>query len=213
LKDKELKPSSLLATGFVTCFLISGLVSTQSITRSISYMSREAIAQPMLTTSSLSPVSSHNTSSTINDSLLTYQNKGMMIKYPFNWKTLAADDEALIFLPPSNKDKFSEYLIVVLFDINNSVSASQLSGQAIKDYGEYYRDFFIIELKPITFQGDPAYVLSYMYTNPVAGKIVAMDIGIKHHNKVYVISYSAEQPEYHTYISTIEKMIQSFHIM
>jgi hypothetical protein len=53
----------------------------------------------------------------------------------------------------------------------------------------------------------------YIHTNPLAGKIVAMDIGIKHNNKVYVINYSAEQPEYHTYISTIEMMIQSFHMM
>ncbi len=39
---------------------------------------------------------------------------------------------------------------------------------------------------------------------------MAMDIGIKHENKNYVISYSAEQPEYHTYIAAIEKMIACF---
>jgi hypothetical protein len=93
------------------------------------------------------------------------------------------------------------------------VSASQLSDQAIKNYGGRYNDFFIIELKLITFQGEPAYVLSYAYTNPTGGKIVAMDIGIKDRNKAYVISYSADEPEYHIYMTTVEKMIHSFHVI
>src|SRR5713226_8683416 len=41
-------------------------------------------------------------------------------------------------------------------------------------------------------------------------KIFAMDIRIKDGNKAYIISYSAEQPEYDTYLATIEKMINSF---
>jgi serine/threonine-protein kinase len=137
----------------------------------------------------------------------------MMIQYPFNWKRIVVDDKALIFLPPSKNDKFSENLLVALFGINSSISAGQLSGQAINNYGEYYSDFFVIYSKPITFEGDPAYVLFYTYTSPVAGKIIAMDIGIKDGNKAYVISYSAEQPEYYTYIPTIEKMIDSFHLI
>ncbi len=39
---------------------------------------------------------------------------------------------------------------------------------------------------------------------------MTMDIGIKGNNKAYVISYSAEEPEYHIYIPAIEKMINSF---
>jgi hypothetical protein len=56
-------------------------------------------------------------------------------------------------------------------------------------------------------------VLSYAYTSPVGGTIIAMDIGIKDQNKVYVISYSAEQPEYHTYIPAVQKMIHSFYVV
>jgi hypothetical protein len=153
------------------------------------------------------------TSSTSNSSIVSYQNKsalGITIKYPLNWKAILADDKALIFLPPSKRDNFSENLVVALFNINSTVSPNQLSEQAIKNYGIRYDDFFIIELKPIIFQGEPAYVLSYSYSNSIGGKIVAMDIGIKDGNKAYVISYSAEQPEYYTYIPAVEKMIQSF---
>jgi len=199
---------NLSVGAFVICIL---LVSVIPVSNSVSYISQIAVAQSALT----SPANSHNTTSPTNSSFLTYQNKGplgIMINYPSNWKRMLADDKAVIFIPPSKKDKYSENLVVVLFDINSSISAAQLPAQAINNYGELYSDFFIIHLKPTTFLGDPAYVLMYTYTNPVAGKIIAMDIGIKHLDKVYVISYSAEQTEYDTYIFTVEKMIHSFHV-
>jgi hypothetical protein len=135
------------------------------------------------------------------------------MKYPVNWKTVSLDNKALVFVPPSKEDDFSENLVIALFYVNSSVSTNQLSEQAIKNYGKHYNDFFIIDLKPIIFQGEQAYVLSYEYTNPLAGKITAMDIGFKDRNKAYVLSYSAEQPEYHTYIPMVEKMIHSFHVI
>jgi hypothetical protein len=40
-----------------------------------------------------------------------------------------------------------------------------------------------------------------------------MDIGIKDGSKAYVISYSAEQQEFHFYLSTVEKMIDSLRLV
>ncbi len=135
------------------------------------------------------------------------------MQYPFNWKRIEADDKALIFVPPSKKDGFSEKLTVAVFGINSSVSAGQLSSGAINNYGEQYRDFFIVNSTPITLGGNPGYSLLYTYTDPLAGQIAAMDIGIKVGNKAYIISYSAQQLEYNTYIPTVEKMIDSFHVL
>jgi hypothetical protein len=47
-------------------------------------------------------------------------------------------------------------MVVALFHINSSVSANQLADQAIDNYGEHHDDFFIISLKPGTFNGEPA---------------------------------------------------------
>jgi eukaryotic-like serine/threonine-protein kinase len=159
---------------------------------------------------------SHNYTSPANGSLLTYQNKsilGVSIQYPFNWKRIEADGKAVIFLPPSRKDGFAEKLTVAVFNVNSSMSPSQFSSSAINNYAEQYRDFFIIDSKPLTMLGDPAYTLSYTYNDPGAGQISAMDVGVKDGNKAYIISYSAQQPEYHIYVPAIEKMIQSFHII
>ena len=196
------------------------MIWPEYITQKKSYVTQYAAAQYTPISSSLpSPqISSLITNSSITNtsSFLTYQNKGalgMTMKYPVNWKTISLDNKALVFVPPSEGDDFPENLVIALFYINSSVSTNQLSEQAIENYGKHYNDFFIIDLKPIFFQGEQAYVLSYEYTNPLAGKITAMDIGFKDRNKAYVISYSAEQPEYHTYIPMIEKMIHSFHVI
>ena len=52
-------------------------------------------------------------------------------------------------------------------------------------------------------RGKHGYNLTYAYTDPVAGKIWTMDIGIKDGNKAYIISYPVQQPEYYTYIYTV----------
>lgn len=151
-----------------------------------------------------------------NNTFLTYQNKstlGIAIQYPINWKRIEADDKALIFLPPSKQDRFSEKLTVAVFGIDSKISADQLASGAINNYGGQLTDFFIINSKPITLGSMPGYMLLYTYTVTGAGTITAMDIGIKDLNKAYVISYSAQQPEYYTYAAAVEKMIESFRVI
>ena len=163
-------------------------------------------------------VSSFNgtANSIANNTFLTFQNRselGISIKYPINWRTIQADNKALVLMPPSDEDKYSEILVLAVFGINNSINVNHLSEQAINNYGAHYNDFYILNLKPISFQGKSAYLLLYTYTNPTAGSITAMDIGIKDGSKAYVISYSAEQQEYHSYLPIVEKIIDSFRLV
>jgi uncharacterized protein YjdB len=153
-----------------------------------------------------------------NNSVLTYENKstlGISIQYPSNWKRIEVDNKALIFLAPSKKDAFSEKLTVAVFNINSSISTNQLFSGSINNYGERFKDFFIIDSRPITFGGMPGYLLSYTYNAPNAGTIAAMDIGFKDYDddKAYVISYSAQQPEYNTFSVAVEKMVESFRVI
>lgn len=198
----------------VAFFLLSAIICVPFVCKNLSLVLQEAMSQPL--TTALSQVSSHSNISTTDNSFLTYQNRstlGMTIQYPFNWKRIESDHKALIFLPPSKKDAFSEKLTVAVFDTNSSVSAAQLSSAAINNYGQQYKDFFIIKSKPITLGGNPAYMLSYTYTEPGIGTISAMDLGVKDFNKAYIISYSAQALEYHTYEPAVQKMIQSFHVI
>lgn len=207
-----LKPTIFLPC-FVISFLLSVIICASFDAKGIRNISHQAIAQPMVIT--LTRTSSQISTAT-NNSILTYQNNsalGIAMQYPLNWKRIEVGDKALLFLPPSKNDGFSEKLTVAVFGINSSVSAGQLSSAAINNYGEQLTDFFIINSKPITLTGNPGYILTYTYTVPSAGTITAMDIGIKDGNKAYVISYAAQRPEYFTYAGAVEKMIESFRII
>jgi photosystem II reaction center protein PsbP len=202
----------------ITCLLLLLIIISIYPTRFVSSVLQSTAEQ----LSQLSPLSTkvfsfNNTGdSTTNNISLTFQNSsalGMTIKYPNNWKTALAYNSSLILMPPPDGDNFSEILVIAVFGINNSININQLSDRAIKNYGAHYNDFYILDLKPISFQSKPAYLLLYTYTNPTAGKIFTMDIGIKDGSKAYVISYSAEQQEYYSYLPIIDKMIDSFRLI
>ena len=199
----------------IFCFLLLFLLITISIypTR---FVSSALQSIPEQSTISNKVSSFNNTGGSTNNTYLTFQNSsalGMIIKYPYNWKTTLANNRVLVAMPPFDEDNFSENLVIAVFGINNNVNVNHLSEQAIKNYGAHYNDFYILNLKPISFQGKPGYLLLYTYTNPTAGKILTMDIGIKDGSKAYVISYSAEQQEYYSYLPTIEKIISSFRLV
>jgi len=55
-------------------------------------------------------------------------------------------------------------------------------------------------------------MLEYKYTDLVFGKAMAMDIGVTNGDKVFVLSYLADQAKFSFYLPTIQKMIDSFEI-
>lgn len=198
--------------------LIWGVICTPIVAEDMLFATPQVFGQHMdvtpLKTSSY--ISNSTPILQYDNSMLTYQNKstlGISIQYPSDWKRIEADNKALIFIPPSKKDSFSEKVTVAVFNINNSTSISQLFSGAINNYGEQFNNFFIIDSKSMAFGGKAGYLLSYTYTAPNAGTIAALDIGFKEFNKAYVISYSAQQPEYHTFVSAVEKMVESFRVI
>ena len=193
------------------CMTLNGYFFNLNISPQVMAQSIVGVTSPTLTHNN-----NNNNSNANSSSFPTYQNTsslGIAIQYPSNWKRITADGKALIFLPPSKKDGFAEKLTIAVFSINGNISVSQLFTGAIDNYGNQYKDFYIVNSMPIILGGKHGYSLTYAYTDPMAGKITAMDIGIKDGNKAYIISYSAQQPEYYTYIYSVEKMIDSFHIL
>ena len=203
----------------IICLLLLLVIISMYPIKFVSSAIQSAAEQPSQSSSLSTKVSSFNNatgSRTNNTFFSTFQNSsalGMTIKYPNNWRTTLANNRVLIAMPPFDEDNFSEILVIAVFGINNNINVNQLSDHAIKNYGAHYNDFYILDLKPISFQSKPAYLLLYTYTNPTAGKIFTMDIGIKDGSKAYVISYSAEQQEFHFYLSTVEKMIDSLRLV
>ena len=155
------------------------------------------------------------------NSFLTYENNstlGIKIHYPANWERLESEDNdhGVLFLSPSesNSDRFLESFSVSSSTIFNSSknSVDELARRAISEHIEHLPDFQLVYTKLITVKDKPVYMLLYKYTDLVFGKAMAMDIGIRNGDKVYILSYLAEPAKFSLYLPTIQKMIDSFEI-
>jgi hypothetical protein len=60
---------------------------------------------------------------------------------------------------------------------------------------------------------DPSILSSDILERRYTRLHLSLDVGIKDGSKAYVISYSAEQQEFHFYLSTVEKMIDPLRLV
>ncbi|HEY6884556.1 MAG TPA: hypothetical protein VI278_11000 [Nitrososphaeraceae archaeon] len=185
------------------------------------------------TSSSSSTVSSSSatpSSSTTTGSFLTYQNPllGLKIQYPSNWQIIqrpynaTGNSTIASFLSPPQaapataspsgvvQGRFQPYVDIFVFDskdmsldqlINGSVNHSSLSNATIS------------QSKPITLKGNnPAHMVAYSIVIADRYLFDRMQVWTKSGSKAVVISYTSEPQTYLTYLSTMQKMIQSIEI-
>ena len=58
--------------------------------------------------------------------------------------------------------------------------------------------------------GNPAYILLYKYSDPIAGILQVMETGTIISGKGYYVQYFAESEKYSSYLPTMQTMIDSF---
>jgi hypothetical protein len=66
-------------------------------------------------------------------------------------------------MPLLDRENFSEISVIAIFGFDNNVQENHLLNREIKKYGSHCSDFFILDLKPISFQGKFAYLRIYMH--------------------------------------------------
>ena len=110
----------------------------------------------------------------------------LRIQYPSNWEKLEYDDRGILFLSPSESisDKFRESLGIAIIPCTN-ISLPELANQQLNSYKELYPDFQLVESKP----GNQAYMLQYIYTDKLFGRVKAMDLGFISGGNAFIISY------------------------
>jgi hypothetical protein len=77
---------------------------------------------------------------------------------------------------------------------------------------ESYMDFGLLASDTINvwLAGNPVYILSYKYSDPISGILKVMETGTIIRGKGYYIQYFAESAKYSNYLPTIQTMIDSF---
>ena len=70
-------------------------------------------------------------------------------------------------------------------------------------------NFHLIKSNDITLAGNPAHICFFTHVQPV-GTIAVIEVWMIKDNKTYSIIFSALPDQLHNYISTLQKMIDSF---
>jgi serine/threonine-protein kinase len=187
---------------------------------SITLTKGSALLQNNSTTTTVPRASQTNhITTTTNNNFRTYQNPDYAIKmqYPSDWLAsksgLRDYTNVIAFYSPLENisDVFPEHLTLSITGYSQHITLQKFNtvlNNTLRQPGVK-----IIESNPTTLAGNPAHKIVFLPpTDNVPFKFETMLVWTVKSDKVYIMSYNAEAARYPTYLSTIQKMIDSFEI-
>ena len=217
-----------LPSYLMTVFLFLSLIySSLMITFLLYFPERQASAESVPTassvnSSSLSSLSLPSDQNNTNGDFFTYQNssEGIKIEYPTNWKKMDHADNASIpshtieFLSPlTANDTFQENVFLRIDPFPQDLR--ELVVAEVNGFKTHAVNFMLLESMPGVLASNPAQTLVFKYSNflPKLNTLEAMVVLTVKNQKAYAISYVAESSKYPEYLSTVQRMIDSFRII
>jgi hypothetical protein len=214
------------------------LINKQLITQAPSNETSKTITGPLEKAipsipSNESTVPSNETSKTIDNrttmGFQTYQNNifGIKIRYPDSWSVRSypynngSNNTVVGFYSPAKtasqlgnisgvSGHFVPYLDIFTFDSKNMSLDKIINGRInrIQNTSD-----FVLDSKPFTVKGNrSAYMLVYSTTTGADEFFKKMQVYTIFGNKVYLITFTAQEALFSNYLPTVRKMIDSFEI-
>jgi hypothetical protein len=208
-----------------------------NITSNFSNETSETITSPLektVPTTQLAPPSNETSKSkSVNNgtttSFQTYENRvfGIKIQYPDSWTARGyvynskGNNTVVGFYSPSKtasqlgnisgvSGQFVPYLDIFIFDSKNMSLDEIIDGRMNRIQNA---TDIILDTKPFTLKGNhPAHIL--VYTTITGGDefFKKMQVYTVSNNKVYLITYTAQEALFSDYLPVVQKMIDSFEI-
>jgi hypothetical protein len=148
---------------------------------------------------------------------LTYDDAitGFSIKYPSDWQLAQRIDKSVTFIAPRDgtADIFPAGLAIIVKEVPANLSLSRITQIQLNTLKSLYPDISIVETSDIVFASHPAHKIIFTATDNTNHLRKAMQIWFKEDTKSYLITYKAEVESFPRYLSTIEKMLNSFYII
>lgn len=147
----------------------------------------------------------------------TYENNiyGLSIEYPSLWLKVEFGKDNLIASFVSNPRNESGLLENVMLEAirlpyYNETTLNDIARNELLIYKSKFPDFhFLSSTSNITNSGIPVLDIVYSHTKDRL-HISTMETFAIHENNVYKIIFSADTPEYKSFLPTVEKMVDSF---
>ena len=154
---------------------------------------------------------SESTKTTPSD-FLVYENSeyGVKIGYPPDWKQTETDDVIVAFLAPktSDSDTFQKNLGLTMNDLSDQyLTLQEYNDISINGLKQTFPDIKIIESGSTALSNIPAHNVVFTSSNAKFMQVWTIKNEIS-----YVWTYSAQENSYSDYLSTIQKMLDSFEI-
>ena len=162
-----------------------------------------------------------------NKTFLTYDNSELnfSIQHPSNWEVTEKSinpqieniSKTIEIKSPfeGSQDLVQEKFIISLNNLQKNITFNDYVNNALNQFKKNYRDFKLISNDSAIIDNHNARKLSYSYiagVDPLSIKLIMTHYIISEGNKIYVLSFGTPPDKYYGYISTVEKMINSFKI-
>lgn len=139
---------------------------------------------------------------------------GYSIQYPSNWITKDFFIYRLFLAPYTSANtskQFSPNVLVGVAPVPVKMSADQITGVIINSLNRL-NNFHLIANNDITLAGNPAHLFFFTHVQRLVGIIAVIEVWMIKDNKTYSIIFSVLPDQLHNYISTLQKMINSFRL-
>lgn len=156
--------------------------------------------------------------------LSIYENSsyGTRIQYPSNWQIVEGghDDDGIIeiagFLSPFEDrfDTYHERLWISVDNLPKNLTLKEYSNEVIDLKNKSLQDFSLSDhdIDSIILAGHPAYRFINSWSLDDGKTMKEMEIGTKIGNKIYYVTYYAEEERFPYFLPVIQDMINSFEI-
>ncbi len=141
------------------------------------------------------------------------------IQYPKNWEASEkVNYVSAIFLSPleNDLDVFRENVNIVIQDLSETPLDGNLAKYTDVAIGQmqnaFKQNLMVVESRPMTLSGLPAYKFVYIGKNPGAPDIKNLHVWTIDGHKAYQISYTAMRESFDKYLPQVRIMIKSFKI-
>ncbi len=146
------------------------------------------------------------------ETFLTYENADYKIKidYPSDWAKTEDTEAVIAFLSPKSgsSDDFRENINLVMNDLSGQELTLDSYSQVVLEQLKYaFTDMEVLESGYTTLSKNPAYKVVYTKSN-----LKVMQVWAIRNDISYILTYTAREDTYSNYLSSIQKMIDSFAI-
>jgi hypothetical protein len=146
---------------------------------------------------------------------LTYDDliTGFSMKYPQDWDRAQHIDKSVTFRAPKeiNSDTNPADLGIMVIQVGSNTTLSSITQNQLNTLKKLYPDFQIQESVETVFLGHPAHMIIFTATDNTKNMRKAMQIWFKEDTKAFLITYKSDNERFSKYLSTIDRMLNTFY--